>query len=61
MINFGSGILGNRGITWIFVVITELSTALVDRDTEHERKNVHSKIIDIVTGKAFKKGLWDVE
>jgi len=46
---------------WIFEIITELLTALEVQNTKLKRKNIHSKIIDIVTCKAFKKRLLDVE
>jgi len=54
-------ISGNQGIVWIFQIISELLTALVVYNTKHRRENIDSKIIDIVTCKAFHKGLLDVE
>jgi len=53
--------LGNQGITRIFELITALLTAFVVQNTDHKRKNIHSKIIDITSCNAFKKWLLAVE
>jgi len=53
--------MGNQGIACIFEIKIELLTALEVQSTEHSRRNIDSKIIDVVTSKAFKNGLLDVE
>jgi hypothetical protein len=36
-------------------------TTLIIQNTKHNRKNIHFKILNITTCKAFTKGLLDVE
>jgi hypothetical protein len=43
---------GNRGIAWNFTFILELSTALIGKNSTHERCNTDSELIDIASCKA---------
>jgi len=59
--NFWSCILGNQGIDRKFELISELLTALIVHSTNHNRKNIDSKIIHIATWRPLKPRLLDVE
>jgi len=43
---------------WKFDITIALLTDLVVQNAKHERKNVDSKIMDIVTYKVFKRTYW---
>jgi hypothetical protein len=58
---FSSCISGNQGIVWIFEIITELLTALLVQNTNHNRYHIDYNKINIATCKAFKKALLDIE
>jgi len=59
--NIGSCILGNRGFTWMNQLITELSTALIAKNTTYNRKHRDSKIINVAVCKTCRNILLAVE
>jgi len=57
--DFLSCTLGNHGIVQIYEIITELLTAIVLLNTNHEWQNIDVKITDVTTCKVIKKVFLD--